>query len=47
MNYIFSDEEINYILSLLAEEPAKNSMNLIINIHEQYNKNIEKGKRVD
>lgn len=39
MDYTFTEEEINYVLELLGNEPAKKSIGLINNIHAQYHNN--------
>ena len=41
MNYVLNDEEMNYILALLAERPYRESAELIEKIHEQYKQNKE------
>lgn len=41
MNYTFNDNEMNYILDLLADRPYKESAPLIANIQDQYNTNVQ------
>lgn len=36
MEYVFTDEEMNYILELLVERPYRESARLIENIQSQY-----------
>lgn len=45
MHYQFNDAEINYILNLLADQPFRDSADLINKIHQQYDQQIEKEKQ--
>ena len=36
---MFSETELNIVIAALGEMPAKQSMNLIMKIHEQYKEN--------
>lgn len=40
MKYTLNDNEMNYILDLLAERPYKETAPLIENIQNQYNENM-------